>query len=55
MESDLIMPKITKKNLFVDGICRFCHVKKGNLHYQCYHGFGDFVGTYDLGIKFRKT
>ena len=46
--------KITKKNLYINNKCRFCDVKKGNLHYNCYHGFQEFTGQIDLGIKYKK-
>ena len=46
--------KITKKNLYINNKCRFCDVKKGNLHYNCYHGFQEFTGQIDLRIKYKK-
>ncbi len=46
--------KITKTNLFKNGVCRFCSVKEDEKHYNCYHGFADLFGLEDLGLEFRE-
>ena len=43
---------ITKKNLFINGKCRFCQVKEHEKHYNCYHGFRDFTGIESLNLQY---
>ena len=43
---------ITKDNLFKNGKCRFCEVKEHEKHWNCYHGFRDFMGIKSLNLKY---
>ena len=43
---------ITKKNLFINGKCRFCKVQKHQKHLECYHGFKDFMGIKSLDLEY---
>lgn len=45
---------ITKKNLYVNGKCRFCQVKEHEKHISCYHGFRDMIGTESLDLQYIK-
>ena len=43
---------ITKKNLFINGKCRFCQVQKHEKHISCYHGFRDMIGIKSLDLEY---
>ena len=43
---------ITKKNLYIDGKCRFCKVQEHEKHVSCYHGFRDMMGIKSLDLEY---
>ena len=45
--------RITKNNLYKKNKCRFCGVAPNQKHHNCYHGFGDLIGTVDLEIQYE--
>ena len=49
------MPRITLKNLYIDGKCRFCSVAPDQKHLQCYHGIGDMLGYSELDIEYVEA
>lgn len=46
--------RITKKNLYKNGRCRFCYRLPEEKHKNCYHGFQDMIGNSDLNLEFEK-
>jgi len=43
---------ITKGNLYKKGSCHFCQVQKHEKHFECYHGFRDFMGIKSLDLEY---
>tara|TARA_R110000824_G_C14958516_1_gene651734 strand:- start:180 stop:383 length:204 start_codon:yes stop_codon:yes gene_type:complete len=49
---------ITKDNLYrrdlksMTKICHFCQVQKHEKHFNCYHGFRDFMGIKSLDLEY---
>ena len=43
---------ITKDNLYKKGNCHFCQVQKHEKHFNCYHGFRDFMGIKSLDLEY---
>jgi len=43
---------ITKKNLFINGKCRFCKVQEHEKHVSCYHGLRDMMGIKSLDLEY---
>lgn len=44
---------ITKKNLYKNGRCRFCDTPKEFIkHIECWHGWGDMLGSRPLDLEF---
>ena len=46
--------KVTKKNLYINGKCRFCSCTPDQKHGQYYHGIQDMLGLpNDLDLEFE--
>jgi len=37
--------------LYKKDVCHYCGVKKGKLHFQCWHGFNEMIGLIEIGWK----